>query len=195
MVFLNSSLNHLALAIVLVIMEWDLEISKVTVCPLLNRSTSSNNILPSLYFKGQGAFSKIGFKSLNGANDMKLLELQLFNAALIVLLRSCTLPSYLSIRWLIALKKQGCSWHDMIQLTSFGSWIFWNRRTPSSFLRRSLSAERLEEWLLQRSFNGEFSDRCCDGVVGSLRSCRDLFMGHFIFILIGKKCEKNVRFQ
>ena len=55
-----------------------------------------------MYSKAQGAFSKTDFKSLNGENDEALLVLQLFNAALIVLLRSCTLPARFSLRHLEA---------------------------------------------------------------------------------------------
>ena len=68
MVFLNRPINRLP-PLALERMEWVLEISNVTFSPGIKSSTSSNNILPSLYLKGQGAFSKVCFKSLKGAND------------------------------------------------------------------------------------------------------------------------------
>ena len=108
---------------------WKLVVSTIqshyTTGPGINSSTFSNSILSSLYFKAQGAFSKIDVKYLNGDNDSALLALQLFNAALIVLLRSCTLPARFSLRHLEAV-------------------FAWNRWTPS-FLRRFLSTEVLQK--------------------------------------------------
>ena len=51
-------------------------------------------------------------------------------------------------------------------------------------MRRMVAATPILQWRI--------NDRCCDGVVGGLRSCRDLLMGHFIFILIGEKWGRSM---